>query len=42
MVLSDRTIRRLLEDGQIGIDPFDDELVRRRRGPRSGRAEALR
>jgi dCTP deaminase len=27
MVLSDRTIRRLLEDGQIGIDPFDDELV---------------
>jgi dCTP deaminase len=27
MVLSDRTIRRLLEDGRIGIDPFDDELV---------------
>jgi dCTP deaminase len=27
MVLSDRTIRRLLEDGQSGIDPFDDELV---------------
>jgi dCTP deaminase len=27
MVLSDRTIRRLLEEGQIGIDPFDDELV---------------
>ncbi len=27
MVLSDRTIRRLLEDGGIGIDPFDEELV---------------
>jgi dCTP deaminase len=27
MVLSDRTIRRLLEEGRIGIDPFDDELV---------------
>ena len=27
MVLSDRTIRRLVENGQIGIDPFDDELV---------------
>jgi dCTP deaminase len=27
MVLSDRTIRRLLKDGRIGIDPFDDELV---------------
>ena len=27
MVLSDRTIRRLLEDGQIGIDPFGDDLV---------------
>src|SRR5919201_3489816 len=27
MVLSDRTIRRLLEEGQIGIDPFDEELV---------------
>jgi dCTP deaminase len=27
MVLSDRTIRRLLEDGRIAIDPFDDELV---------------
>src|SRR5919198_3667444 len=27
MVLSDRTIRRLLEEGRIGIDPFDKELV---------------
>jgi dCTP deaminase len=27
MVLSDRTIRRLLERGRIGIDPFDEELV---------------
>jgi dCTP deaminase len=27
MVLSDRTIRRLLEEGRIGIEPFDDELV---------------
>jgi dCTP deaminase len=27
MVLADRTIRRLLEEGRIGIDPFDDELV---------------
>ena len=27
MVLSDRTIRRLLDEGRIGIDPFDDELV---------------
>jgi dCTP deaminase len=27
MVLADRTIRRLLEEGRIGIDPYDDELV---------------
>jgi dCTP deaminase len=27
MVLSDRTIRRLLEEGQIGIDPYDEELL---------------
>jgi dCTP deaminase len=27
MVLSDRTIRRLLEEGRIGIDPYDDDLV---------------
>jgi dCTP deaminase len=27
MVLSDRTIRRLLEEERIGIDPFDDDLV---------------
>jgi dCTP deaminase len=27
MVLSDRTIRQLLEDGRIGIDPYDDELL---------------
>jgi dCTP deaminase len=27
MVLSDRTIRRLIEHGSIGIDPFDEELV---------------
>ncbi|HEX2110053.1 MAG TPA: dCTP deaminase [Gaiellaceae bacterium] len=27
MVLSDRTIRRLLDEGRIGIEPFDDELV---------------
>src|ERR671935_2708286 len=27
MVLSDRTIRRLIEEGRIGIDPFDDEGV---------------
>ena len=27
MVLSDRTIRRLLQEGRIGIDPFDEELV---------------
>ena len=27
MVLSDRTIRRLLEEGRIGIDPYDDELI---------------
>ena len=27
MVLSDRTIRRLLEEERIGIEPFDDELV---------------
>ncbi|MBD0290300.1 MAG: dCTP deaminase [Thermoleophilia bacterium] len=27
MVLSDRAIRRLVENGRIGIDPFDDELV---------------
>ena len=27
MVLSDRSIRRLVADGRIGIDPFDDSLV---------------
>jgi dCTP deaminase len=27
MVLSDRTIRQLLEEGRIGIDPYDDELL---------------
>jgi dCTP deaminase len=27
MVLSDRTIRRLLDEGRIGIAPFDEELV---------------
>ncbi len=27
MVLSDRTIRRLLEEGRIGIDPYADELL---------------
>jgi len=27
MVLSDRTIRRLVGEGRIGIDPFDDGLV---------------
>jgi dCTP deaminase len=27
MVLSDRTIRRLIQEGRIGIDPFDEELV---------------
>jgi len=27
MVLSDRTIRRLVAEGRIGIDPFEDALV---------------
>ena len=27
MVLSDRTIRRLVGEGHIGIDPFDETLV---------------
>ena len=27
MVLSDRTIRRLLAEGRIGIDPYDEELL---------------
>lgn len=27
MVLSDRTIRRLLEENRIGIDPFDESLI---------------
>ena len=27
MVLSDRTIRRLVDEGRIGIDPFDETLV---------------
>ncbi len=27
MVLSDRTIRRLLEEERIGIEPYDDELL---------------
>jgi dCTP deaminase len=27
MVLSDRTIRRLLDESRIGIDPFDDDLL---------------
>ncbi len=27
MVLSDRTIRRLIDEGRIGIDPFDEDLV---------------
>jgi dCTP deaminase len=27
MVLSDRTIRRLLEDGRIEIEPYDEELL---------------
>ena len=27
MVLSDRTIARLLEEGRIAIDPYDDELL---------------
>jgi dCTP deaminase len=27
MVLSDRTIRRLLEEGRIGIDPYAEELL---------------
>ena len=27
MVLSDRTIRRLLEEGRIGIDPYDASLM---------------
>jgi dCTP deaminase len=27
VVLSDRTIRRLLEEGRIGIDPYDEDLM---------------
>jgi dCTP deaminase len=27
VVLSDRTIRRLLEEGRIGIDPYDESLM---------------
>ena len=27
MVLADRTIRQLLEEGRIGIDPYDDDLL---------------
>ena len=27
MVLSDRTIRRLLAEGRIGIDPFDPRMI---------------
>jgi dCTP deaminase len=27
MVLSDRTIRRLLDEGRIGIDPYEQELL---------------
>ncbi|MDX6449790.1 MAG: dCTP deaminase [Gaiellaceae bacterium] len=27
MVLSDRTIRRLLQEGRIGIDPYDESLI---------------
>jgi dCTP deaminase len=27
VVLSDRTIRRLLEEGHIGIEPYEDELL---------------
>jgi dCTP deaminase len=27
VVLSDRTIRRLLEEGRIGIDPYDESLL---------------
>ena len=27
MVLSDRTIKRLLEEGRIGIDPYDEALL---------------
>jgi dCTP deaminase len=27
MVLSDRTIRRMLEEGSIAIDPYDEELL---------------
>ena len=27
MVLSDRTIRRLLGEGRIGIDPYAEELL---------------
>ena len=27
MVLSDRSIRRLLEAGRIGIDPYDESLL---------------
>ena len=27
MVLSDRTIRRLLDEGRIGIDPYEPELM---------------
>jgi dCTP deaminase len=27
VVLSDRTIRRLLEEGRIGIEPYDDSLL---------------
>jgi len=27
MVLSDRTIRRLLDEGHIGIEPYDDDLL---------------
>jgi dCTP deaminase len=27
MVLSDRTIRRLIDEGHIGIEPFDEELI---------------
>src|ERR687885_3069120 len=28
VVLSDRTIRRLVDEGRIGIDPYDDELLK--------------
>jgi dCTP deaminase len=27
MVLSDRTIRRLLEEGRVGIEPYEEELL---------------